>query len=119
MQIVLKNPGYSEASKNKPQITLVTPMKPMASNAMKLNEDEKTLTPAIINTEKVVDKAPENINRAIWYLQFESKISKTLKRSSIVVSLSKLSTSIVEESKATEHFLRLRRIQNKNMWVSD
>ncbi len=66
-------------------------------------------------TEKNVDKTPENISRTMRYLRIEANTSKTVNRSLRVVSITKLSTSIVRDSELIWDFLRLRRIQSKNI----
>ena len=74
---------------------LATPMKPIAAKAMKLSEEENKGTLMRNCTEKKVDKAPENISRTMMNLRIEANTSKTAKRSLRVVSITKLSTSIV------------------------
>ncbi len=74
---------------------LATPMKHIAANAMKLSEDVNILAPIRNCTEKNIDKMPEDISRTIRYLRIEANASKILKRSLRVVSITKLSTSIV------------------------
>jgi len=55
---------------------LATPMKPIAVKAIKLSEDENISAPIRNCTEKIIDKAPENINRTIRYLRAEANTSK-------------------------------------------
>ena len=74
---------------------LATPIKLIAAKAMKLGEKENNGIFIRNCTEKNVDKAPENISRIIMYLRIEANTSKIMKRSLRVVSLTKLSTSIV------------------------
>ena len=74
---------------------LATPMKPIAAKTMKPREEENKGTLIRNWTEKNVDKAPENISRIMMYLRIEANTSKMVKRSLRVVSVTKLSTSIV------------------------
>ena len=104
--------AYSEASKSNPQVILATPMKPVATKAMKF-DDVNIWYPMINCAEKNIDKIPESVSMTTKNLRIEASTSKTWKRSLRVVSTIKLSTSIIVGSLSRKPFLRLRLIQNK------